>query len=1020
MAQQQDYYYKDESGEEIYVSEEQVKKQLREYIEVNTKATDVDSVMKTLLGIKKVIKSKKAQVANSLSKLYNIESDAGTKNIAKIVSPEPEWVYHYDDKNDIFEADEYEKMADEWIASEEGRKAVKPILEGVGTPSAFRKAYTSNKRWYKQFVSDQNQYKKDLEDGLSALLLNLEKLNALPIIKIEEELYKNYPEWVRCYIKSAIENYASYIAGDEIKRMDYLNIVNHFNEVRTEMITNYSTELEQIEVFLNNNYVADEIYLNSRMVRGADILYREWKKVNSEVERLKILNEYQSDKKKQKKIGDVNLFSWLAKDENQNITEVVLYKLTKYYEALHKNNTSKKCSAFTKADSVKSQRYLSYYGEGGHNSPKYKLTSDESLCMHIPVLLKTNGIYVEKNISFMVAYSKQLQGPLYELDCREKIPKIKNKDQITFTNNKKVLRRDSSYIQYETYKGEIKGAEIRPELNANGEVKDLFVSYTIGVDKECSSDFLNDSEKASYLFSSAYTGKIKKHLANIKTDNIRALAIDLGLKQFGACAAGKVRLDRGAALQDDISFERRFMLKLPGEDVSSAIEKMRDSEMLKLNQIKREINFISFLKKIYKISDYELKQKKISQSLDFYKDKEKYEILQSSMNQSSIENMNESLKGAYDYEIAKLNEEMKNFRSGVNTAKQKRCYEPGKSYWAITYYEELRKIIMAWNSISYHIEDDNKQMSKEYGVTATRLLDHINNLKDDRIKTGADMIVQSARGFIFDEENNYWEEKFEPCNLIVFEDLSRYNFKRDRSKKENSKLMKWSHAAIIDEVKRQADVYGIKVITIDASYSSKYHYMTGAPGIRCDNISKNMLDEYGQLKSAIKENLPDELSDISEKLRENSLIPSEIGSIFVTEDKEGKLAMINADLNAACNLLKRAFLQQTHINSINTENHNGELTIQKLSEDETVGKLKKGKYLLHFGTQKIVLEKSGNHFKIISDNKNHINPVVGEDKVYSLHNDPSGVFFDKEEWIGYKEYWDTVRHVIISKLKSTY
>lgn len=509
-------------------------------------------------------------------------------------------------------------------------------------------------------------------------------------------------------------------------------------------------------------------------------------------------------------------------------------------------------------------------------------------------------------------------------------------------------------------------------------------------------------------------------LAKIKADSICALSIDLGLKQLGACVVGKVMLDRGAALQDDISFERRFMLKLSGEDVSSNIEKLRESEMSKLYQIRREINFISLLKKLYKTSDIELKQKKISQALDFYKDKEKNEILQSAMNQSSIEKMNESLMGAYDYEIAKLNEEMKNFRSGVNTAKQKRCYEPGKSYWAITYYEELRKIIMAWNSISYHIEDDNKQMSKEYGVTATRLLEHINNLKDDRIKAGADMIVQSARGYIYDEEKNCWVEKFEPCNLIVFEDLSRYSFKRDRPKKENSKLMKWSHAAIIDEVTRQAAVYGIKVITIDASYSSKYHYITGAPGIRCDNISKNMLDEYGQLKSAITENLPDELSDIAEKLRENCLIPSEIGSIFVTEDKEGKLVMLNADLNAACNLLKRAFLQQTHINSIKTENHDGKLVIQKLSEDKNDDRLKKGKYQLQFGDYKIALEKCDNHFKIISDYKNHVNPEVGEDKVYSLHNDPSGVFFCKDEWIGYKEYWDTVRHEIISKLKSTY
>ena len=1020
LFQQRDYYFKDQYGEEKYVSEDTVKNKLRNYIADNTEATDIDAVMDALNGIREIIRSRGVQAAGSLSQLYDIESTAGTNNIAKIVEPEPEWVSYYDEKKDSFKADKYEKMANEWIASEEGQRAIKPILEGSGRPSAFKSAYNSNKRWYKQFVSDQKKYKKDSNEGLSAFILNLERLNALPIIKIDEELYKNHPVWVRCYIKSAIENYASYIESDETKRKDYIDIETRFYELKTDMVTNYAAELEQIEMFLKKNYVSDKIYLNSRMVRGADILYREWKKVDSEEARILILNEYQSDKKKQKKIGDVNLFSWLAKDENQNITEVVLDKLTKYYIAYYKYDSSKKCSAFTKADSIESQRYLSYYGEGGSNSPKYKLSSENSLWMHIPVLLKTNEIYFEKNISFKIAYSKQVQGILNESNCREKIPKIINKDEITFTNNKKIVTKNSLETKYEIFNGKIKGAEIRPELNMNGNVKDIFVSYTIEVDSKCSSDFINDSREAAYLFRSAYDGNINSHLAKIRTDNIRALAVDLGLKQFGACAVGKVKLNKEAVLQEDISYERRFMLKLPGEDSSSNIEKWRDREMLMINKIRREINFASFLKKLYNTSDFELKYQKINQALSFYKDKEKSEILQSTMNQGSIEEMNEALKGAYDYEITQLNMLMNDFRSSTNTTKQKRRYEPGKSYWAITYYEELRKVIMAWNSMSYQIEDDNRNVNKKYGVTATRLLTHINNLKDDRIKTGADMIVQSARGYIYDEDNNCWIEKFEPCNLIVFEDLSRYSFKSDRPKKENSKLMKWSHAAIIDEVTRQAEVYGIEVITIDASYSSKYHFITGAPGIRCDYISRKLLNEHGQLKSAIQENLPEELSDVIGKLSVNCLIPSEVGSIFVTEDKEGKLVMLNADLNAACNLLKRAFLQQTHINSINTENHDGELIIKKLSEDENVGRLKKGKYQLHFGTQNIVLEKCGNHFKIISDCKNHVNPKVGEDKVYSLHNDPSGVFFDKDEWVGYKEYWDTVRHEIISKLKNTY
>src|SRR5437899_11889948 len=77
----------------------------------------------------------------------------------------------------------------------------------------------------------------------------------------------------------------------------------------------------------------------------------------------------------------------------------------------------------------------------------------------------------------------------------------------------------------------------------------------------------------------------------------------------------------------------------------------------------------------------------------------------------------------------------------------------------------------------------------------------------------------------------------QPVDFIVLEDLSRYTTDKSRSRSENSRLMKWCHRAINEKVKLLAEPFGIPVLEVFASYTSKFDARTGAPGFRATEVT---------------------------------------------------------------------------------------------------------------------------------------------------------------------------------------
>ena len=87
----------------------------------------------------------------------------------------------------------------------------------------------------------------------------------------------------------------------------------------------------------------------------------------------------------------------------------------------------------------------------------------------------------------------------------------------------------------------------------------------------------------------------------------------------------------------------------------------------------------------------------------------------------------------------------------------------------LEYLEDVRRLVMSWNLRGRTYGEINRQDKKTRGSVASRLLNHINKLKEDRVKAGADLIIQAARGYVPRKNSVGWVKRFEPCRVILFE-----------------------------------------------------------------------------------------------------------------------------------------------------------------------------------------------------------------------------------------------------------
>jgi hypothetical protein len=138
------------------------------------------------------------------------------------------------------------------------------------------------------------------------------------------------------------------------------------------------------------------------------------------------------------------------------------------------------------------------------------------------------------------------------------------------------------------------------------------------------------------------------------------------------------------------------------------------------------------------------------------------------------------------------------------------------------------------------------------------LLDRLDALKKQRVNQTAHMILAQALGVRLrahaddasaraarDIHGEY--ERIpgrEPVDFLVLENLDRYLASQGRSRGENSKLMKWSHRAIISKLKQLCEPYGLRVLETPAAYSSRFCSLTGVAGFRAVELTPESAKEF--------------------------------------------------------------------------------------------------------------------------------------------------------------------------------
>lgn len=221
----------------------------------------------------------------------------------------------------------------------------------------------------------------------------------------------------------------------------------------------------------------------------------------------------------------------------------------------------------------------------------------------------------------------------------------------------------------------------------------------------------------------------------------------------------------------------------------------------------------------------------------------------------------------------------------------------------------------------------------------TKLLERSNRIREQRVDQTAHLILTEALGMELKnpaEVANKKERKAEVdlhgeykrrldkngnpyprCSVIVLENLERYRTSQERTKSENSRLMKWAHRAIIEKLEDMCRPFGITLMLVDPAFSSHFDSRNGLPGVRVEEVSPGFEHTYpykrwaeGRTKSGGDTQLAKDIKGLAKLFADNPdykgnlLLAVEGGKLFCpvqppAGDGEG---LLNADINAAGNI----------------------------------------------------------------------------------------------------------------------
>lgn len=262
----------------------------------------------------------------------------------------------------------------------------------------------------------------------------------------------------------------------------------------------------------------------------------------------------------------------------------------------------------------------------------------------------------------------------------------------------------------------------------------------------------------------------------------------------------------------------------------------------------------------------------------------------------------------------------------------------GLSLARLEQLEDFRRSILSLNRLLRHAIG----VKPEFGAATfgTRLPDpcavlteKIVRMKEERVNQTAHMILALALGVQLKAPNADKQHREEhdihgeyepipgrkPVDFIVLEDLSRYTTDKSRARSENSRLMKWCHRAINEKIKMLAEPFGLPVVEVFASHTSRFDARTGGAGFRAAEVGANDRDYW---KKSIEKEPNSAMAEVFAQLdaleaagvkNARLMIPQAGGEFFIeakpytnAHDPATLPKVRQADINAAVNIGLRA------------------------------------------------------------------------------------------------------------------
>jgi hypothetical protein len=891
-----------------------------------------------------------AQAANAfLSPLTDSKSHGFLDAQGKLQRPQPNWV-----AGGAANDPEALEAAQAWLASD----GAKPWLTDTGSPARWvRMARLGDPGWPKAFVEKRLALLQEASTGTSALIRRLMEIGLLPLIepyiapRLDSGREDRVSRWDRLAFRLAVGHLLSWESWCRRAAVDHQQRVARVAAFRrdhvqgavvekVERLRRYEAErkAELARIAAGLPITDGDFLISLRMTRGWDELREKWLRATDRCTEALFALVAEQQTRRRGRFGDPHLFRWLARPENHAIwaddgaANDAVAAVARLNTMQRLVDRSRDTATMSLPDPVEHPRSAEWEAEGGTNLKTWRMmkTADDRLHAILP-LLRVNGAgadcYAETTITLPLAPSGQLR-------------------EVALSADRKQLRVSYHNDAGERFEGRLGSADLlldRDHLRhrdrqrlATGDIGAAYLKLAVDLEPQLPAVVDERLVLSAFHFQAA-KGQKSKVGADVRP-GLRVLSIDLGVRAFAACSVYELQTELRAGGSGfhlaDLGFwavhERSFLLEMPGERAGTTEARWRREADAELRRLRRAVSRHRRL--LWATTAVDQAERRAH--LDAYRKALAADDGGVASGWPFEEMIVAEIEAALDLAPPLWEHRLKalarRFRAEFGAVvagwrrrtraradgDDKRRKRSGKSVWALEHLMAARRFLQSWTLASRASGEIRRLDRDAMGVFAKGLLDHIGGLKDDHLKTGADLILQAMRGRLPVPNGKGWVEKFKPCHVLLFEDLSRYRMRTDRPRRENSLLMKWAHRSVPDEVAMQGALYGLHdarqtgrrsgalaglCLDTGAAFSSRYRAATMTPGLRCHPVrARDLIDPF--FRDLIERENPGFDLD---RCRPGDLVPLTGGDIFVALTEAGRLAQAHADLNAARNLQRR-------------------------------------------------------------------------------------------------------------------